>query len=178
MNPASFVASDELSLMLDFGAMVCGVPSRSVERVLALDEALLYESDGKATPADAIMPSGGIVDVAGTAFAAWDLAELLGVQGATPKAWLLAAAEYSGRSLPLALRTGSCLSIERVPTLVRMPLRVLRGRETAIIGCFAPGREGRVQSRIWGAMIALEHLLTADELELSAQRLATRDDSW
>ena len=58
---ASAALPDELCVMLDLGAVVCALPTRWVARLLLLEEA-------RCSPA-----SGGLLDVGGRHFAAWDL---------------------------------------------------------------------------------------------------------
>jgi len=148
----------ELCVLLGLGAILCAIPSRSVTRLLLLEEARLLNA--------------GVLQVDASKFAVWDLAQLLGFTYSAPRSWLLFSVQHEGASVPIALRAGQCLAVELVTSSLRLPHGVFRARNAAFAGAFDPARHRKLTAGVVGLQLDPLGLLSETELDLSVARLA------
>lgn len=150
----------ELSVILECHALVCAVPALSVERLALRDEVTL---EGPSTDLDGT----STVLASGTRFAAWDLAQLLEL-GPLDVAWILLRIPSSEGPVPIALRAGACLVVQRLPPPMPLPESLFRARARAIRGVFAASvRRAAGSGDTVGLALDPAHLFTAAELHRS-----------
>ena len=147
----------ELCVLLGLGAMLCAIPSRSLSRLLLLEEARLLNP--------------GVLEVDAVKFAVWDLAELLGFTHDKPRTWLLCAVPHGSASVPIALRAGPCLAVELVAAGQQLPRGLFRARSRAFAGAFNPARHRKLSAAVVGLQLDPLALLNPSELDVSAARL-------
>jgi hypothetical protein len=149
---------DELCVMLDLGAVVCALPTRWVSRLVLLDEARLLDG------------AGGLLDVGGHIFAAWELSDLLGVE-LVPRAWVLMNLPHRGKTVPIALSTGACLLVDVLGPTLPVPIAMFRARGAAFPAGFDVTSRRKTSQAVVGLCFDPSGLFTPDELESSARRL-------
>jgi hypothetical protein len=147
---------------------VFALPAASVERLILPEEGRLEEDDA------AVGAGLGLLRVGRVSYAAFDLGLLLGLP-AQSEAWILLRLPGPQGPLPLALRTGPCLSAGPLPraTMAGLPEALLRARPRLFAGAFpAPqrARAGRDMGAI-GLALDLGHLWTEAELLEAEGRL-------
>jgi hypothetical protein len=149
---------DELCVMLDLGAVVCALPTRWVARLVLLEEAR------------ALDPGGGLLEVGGRHFAAWDLAQLLGIE-LTARAWVLMTLPHRGKTVPIALRAGACLVVDVLGPTLPVPPGIFRARRAAFPAGFDVSRRRKTSGAVVGLCFDPRGLFTDEELEASAERM-------
>lgn len=139
---------------------ILALPASPVERLLLPEEGRLEESGIRERGAAL-----GLFRVGRVRYAAWDLGLLLGLP-AQSEAWMLLRLPGPQGPLPLALRTGACLSAGPLPSaLGLLPPLLFRARPRLFAGAFPAvqrGRAGRAASAI-GLALDLDHLWTEAE---------------
>jgi hypothetical protein len=110
----------------------------------------------------------GLVAIAGTLHASWDLGELLGL-GPLSSAWVMLDVPHKKGTLRVALRTGACLVVEALPRTVALPRGALTARNTAVRGAF--GATARHGGALFGLSLDPTRLFTSIELEDAAALL-------
>jgi hypothetical protein len=138
------------------------LPADRVERLMPVEEGRLVDVDPRSSPPASL----GVLVAGGRYHSAWDLGLLLGLPPQSA-AWVLLELSGQGVPLPLALRTGPCLSVGRLPAVGTHPLppalcSTRRGLIAAAFRAPAAGRGRRDLSPV-GLALALEPLLFDDE---------------
>jgi hypothetical protein len=131
---AAFDASAPvLRVFVHCAPWVLALPAERVERLLLADE--VYLDRGDCVDAAAAL---GIVRIGRAAYPAWDLGLLLGMPPQR-EAWMLLAVPFSSGTVPLALRTGACLSAAALPAsaLKALPPALYRDRPGLVTSAFA-----------------------------------------
>jgi hypothetical protein len=123
-----------------------------VERLLLPDQALLDEEHFLDKN-----PSLGMLRVGGSAYPAWDLGLLLGLSRQSD-AWVLLRLPSTPEPLPLALRTGPCLSAALLPETALRPLPAALSRERPglVTGAFSTARLRLVGRRVGPVGLGLD----------------------
>jgi hypothetical protein len=157
--PVAPVDGEPLAVLVQCEHIICALPATAVRRLLLLDEATVTAA-----------PAGTRVAVAeGKRHAAWDLGELLGLS-VRASAWVLL--DVAG--VPVALATGPCLAVRRLPRGVPLPGHIFRTRQGALPSAFppelAPAR-GDVALGLW---IEPAALCTAAELAAASDAVRAR----
>ena len=162
----------ELLVMLELGAILCGVPSSRVERIMSVDEAkvrpFLQAHSHQPAAAEGLLVNDG------KDFAAWDLFRLLGLGPQPAAVWVLTALG-GGQRIPVALRAGRCRAIERGSILNRSS--ALWSRGGAFGEFFVPRTNSQVRRFRCGAIVNLDELFAPEELQLS-QRWVNGGSKW
>jgi hypothetical protein len=130
---ASADSASALRVFVHCVPWVLALPAERVERLLLRDEVYLDRSEG-VNAAAAL----GVVRIGPSVYPAWDLGLLLGLPPQRD-AWVLLHVPFSPAPLPLALRTGPCLSAAVLPTtaLYTLPPALYRERPGLVTGAFA-----------------------------------------
>jgi hypothetical protein len=151
----------ELCVVVECHGFVCALGVGCVTR-LALPD-VVTGLDGK--------PDGRVVDVEGEKFAAWDLGLLFGLRP-LGSAWILLDVPWRGGAVPIALRTGQCLVVDRVRPQASLPAAAFRARGRAFLGAFdaAAFVTGKVDTGTFGVLVDPTSLL--DDAELAASKAA------
>ena len=135
------------------------VASRWVERLLMSEEVKAEEGAGAEGVAR--------VWIDGHAWAAWDLGVMLGV-GSQTVAHVLLRVPWRNGSIRLALRTGPCLAVRRLPPTWPLRPEVFASRLGAVSGAFDASALGKPAEALMGFVLEPASLWTLAELELSA----------
>ncbi len=115
----------ELSVVVGCHGFVCAFGVQWVTRLVLPDEVTPWEGH----------PDARLVNVAGEAYAAWDLGALFDL-GPLTSAWVLLGIPYEGGRLPIALRTGPCIAVKKVRAEMSLPVLAFRARGKAFLGAF------------------------------------------
>lgn len=150
-----------LHLFVACGPWVLALRADAVERLVLPEEARLLDL----APSDGPPASLGRLEAGGLAYAAFDLGLLLGL-AAQSEAWVLLSLCRPAGPLPLALRTGACLSVASLPEpRSALPEAVMRTRAGLFTSAFRPTRlrHGRGESAAAGLVLDLTRLLSDEE---------------
>jgi hypothetical protein len=130
---AAEAAAPALRVFVQCQPWVLALAAERVERLLLPEEVYLDRGDG--VDAAAAL---GVVRVGSAAYPAWDLGLLLGL-GPQREAWTLLTVPAPSGLLPLALRTGACLSALALAAdaLHFLPPALSRERPGLVTGAFA-----------------------------------------
>lgn len=160
----------ELCVWLDCHSVGCALPSRWVERLLAI-------GDGRLLPPKNKRSKIPVLQVGARRFAAWDLADMLGIPSA-PKAWVLLKIPSARGAVPIALRTGECLAVEPTGEALIMPAGLFRRRGAAFPRAFTPPQSVRARADIVVALgLEPSALWSQAELDASIEALASEERS-
>src|SRR5262245_10093457 len=96
----------ELFVVVSCHSLVCAVATRWVARLLLDDEVAPAQRD--------------VVSIDGRRCAAWDLGAMLGLPP-LGHAWVLLNVPYRGEEVPIALRTGPCLTVQPLAAFTALP---------------------------------------------------------
>lgn len=141
----------ELGVIVRAHHLLIGVPARYVDRLVLPHEVR-----------EVRVGAPGVVEAAGRSYAAWDLGVLLGLP-LLSSAWVLARAPRpSGDEVRVALRTGPCVVVERLPALTPIPAGAQTTRRGALAGGFA-AHDARGDA-IFGLVLDLSRLFHPREL--------------
>jgi hypothetical protein len=165
------LAASGLRLYVRCHDRLLAIEASSIERVLLVDEApdvsppVTFGVSFRA-PLAAL----GVLALAGTAWAAWDLGLLLGEQPAE-RAWILSRVG----PLPLALRTDRCLHVSAAAPSRRMalPAGIFRARPGLVRAAFAASslRIAGLEQAPIGLDVDVARLLTPEERVFSQEVL-------
>jgi len=148
--------ADELWVEAGCAGWLVAMSARHVERLILPEDALLAPELFPGPPG-----SLGMLSVRDRTYSAWDLGVLLGLVS-QEQAYVLV--QLAG--IPIALRTGPCIGITRLPaaSLHRLPSRLATARRGAFLGVF-PAQAGRQRGNFApiGIALDLERLLTSEE---------------
>ncbi len=112
----------------------------------------------------------GLVMAGSCTYSAWDMGELFG-QRPLQRAWLLIRQPQPGGDLPLALRTGTCLSVGTLAKGQETPIPggIFRSRSHAILSAFPSSvvRSRRGSRSPVGLRFSLQRLWTEQELRVA-----------
>jgi hypothetical protein len=161
-----------LRLFLRCHGALFALDTRTIERVVLSEDVRALARPSLRAPESAAQADLPPVRVGGTAYAAWDLARLLGLPEVGTAFVLLRGAGSRG-SLPLALRTGPCVNVSGLSAVaVRLPEDLFHARTAALRAVFPiEVREGEGGSRV-GYELALDDLWSPAELAFSEATLA------
>ena len=162
MTPAPPHAADapDTAVILRCGPQLLAVATRFVERLLLSDEVGSGERTAGAWPAR--------LWVGGRPFAAWDLGLMLGL-GPQGAAQVLLRVPWRGGFIGLALRTGACVAVKRLPKAAPLPSGIFGARPGAILGGFeAAAALGKPDEALLGYLLEPTALWTEEELQASA----------
>lgn len=135
------------------------VATRWVERLLMREEVRAEE------PA----AGGGVarIWVDDLPWAAWDLGVMLGM-GPLASAYVLLRVPWRAGTTRLALRTGPCLAVQRLPPTWPLRPEVFASRAGAVSAAFDASALGKPAEALMGYVLDPASLWTLAELELSA----------
>jgi hypothetical protein len=141
---------------------VVALPADRIERLLPADEARIRETDPGSVPGACV----GVLVAEQRAYGAFDLGLILGLPPQAA-AYVLVEAEAQGGPLPVALRTGPCLTVCALPPSERKPLprplaRARRGLLAASFRTPAMTR-GRTALSPLGIALSFDALLLEEE---------------
>jgi hypothetical protein len=162
-GPQPRAEGGELSVVVGCHGFVCAIGVQWVARLVLPDEVVAAGGGDH----------GRLVEVAGDSYAAWDLGDLFGL-APLASAWVLLAVPYEGGRLPIALRTGPCLVVQKVRPELSLPVAAFRARGRAFLGAFdaAAVVADKLDVGTFGVVIDPSRLLTATELASSAALLS------
>ena len=109
----------------------------------------------------------GKARVGGQLWPAWDLGLLLGL-GSQETALVLLRVPWRRTTVAVALRTGPCLAVQRVPQTWPLPARVFGDRPGAVSSAFEAAALGRPHEAVMGYLVEPCSLWTDAELAASA----------
>lgn len=142
--------------------------SGAVERLLLTEEARFEEAPQGAGPSRAY--------VSGLAWAAWDLGLLLGAARQSA-ALVLLRQPRTKSGAGVALRTGPCIAVKRLPATLPLPRGIFAGRPGAVTRCFeAAAALGKPDEALLGYLLDPEGLWTEAELSASEALAGPRSD--
>lgn len=154
----SRAAEAELFVVVACHAFPCALPARRVVRLLLADE----------VPA----ASDGVIRAGDGVFAAWNLGEMLHL-GPLGDAWILLNVPHGGATVPIALQTGMCLSVQPIATRFPLPPGLFRGRPGALESAFLASEVRAGQAGLVGLHLDLASAWTAQELDRSASAVSS-----
>jgi hypothetical protein len=154
-------------VFFELGTLVGALPAHAVRRLLLLDEVR--------APSELHEGEWLLVEAAGRPHAGRDLGVLLEVPGDV-SAWVLVDVLGPGGNVPLALRTGRCLMVDRLPPLFRVPEGLFRSRGRAFPAAFhVTGIASRGSASAMGLCVDPFALFGVQELGTAAGLLARAD---
>lgn len=162
----------ELSVFVKCHDATVAIATRWVERLVLAEEGRLLPPRRESPPPQ---PGVQLAEIGGRIYAAWDLGKMLELPP-QDAAWVLLRIPHAGRELPLALRTGVCLIVQPLHSVVRLPAGLYRSRRLALSGAY-PTRslKGRISSALVGLRLDPLSLWTPQELDASAAALAAAE---
>jgi hypothetical protein len=162
--PRAPVAAGDLCLLFELGALLCAIPAERVHRLLLADEAQVIVGDPRGGTGDWL-----VVSAEGRKYAARDLGELL-ESPSTGQAWVLVDVGTGRGAAPIALRTGPCLRVERLPAVVPLPRGLFRHRARAFPAVFplTGVSRGEAANETVGVVLDPLALFSAEELGAAA----------
>jgi hypothetical protein len=158
----SLKAAPELGVLVRLHHLLVAIPIGTVSQLVLSSAITVMRRSEPDCPA--------LSDVAGTAHAAWDLGELLGLPPAA-EAWVLLKLPHAGTEVRIALGTGACLAVDEIPKHVRLPSHGPTTRAAGIRGGFEPRPSFATKGIAFGLVIEPTALLSRRELELSTALL-------
>jgi hypothetical protein len=174
----------ELSVVVGCHGFVCTFPVRHVDRLLRRDEVEVVPPRVRKGRESGV-PLPQVVRAAGELYVAWNLGTMLDLPPVT-SAWVLLRVpvpplpglpEAAPAEVPIAVRTGTCLMVQRVAASVPLPPGLFRARGAGITGAFAtsvlPGK--RVEAAM-GLCLEPPRLWTPGELGSSRVALTAADE--
>lgn len=146
----SSVAGSSEAVVVQCHGVACALPIRFVSRLVLPEQ--VETSEGSS-----------LVYVAGrsTPHMAWDLGERLGMSR-VDAAWVLLELPHRGDTLSMALRTGTCLTIDSLPPPIPLPPSLFAHRAHAIAGLFHTN--AKHGGATFGIVVDVEHLWSPSEL--------------
>lgn len=154
----------DLSVLIACHDLTLAIDAHVVERL-----ALPSDVQGHAS---ALHP---IVQVEDTRYAAWNLAEMLGMSSVVD-AWALLRIPFRGAELPIALATGTCLAVQPIREAVRLPPKLFMERRGAMRSAFILPKLGtRAARSILGMRLEVLALFTEEELAKSSKALTAEN---
>jgi hypothetical protein len=115
--------------VFELGALLCAISVDRVHRLLLADEVRVIAGDQGGT-GDWL-----VVSAEGRRYAGRDLGDLL-ESPSTGHAWVLVDVGTGRGAASIALRTGECLRVERLPVVVPLPRGLFRRRARAFPAVF------------------------------------------
>jgi hypothetical protein len=174
----------ELAVVVGCHGFVCTFPVRHVDRLLRRDEVEVVPPRVR-KGREAGVPLPQVVRAAGELYVAWNLGTMLDLAPVTA-AWVLmhvpvpplpGLPDAAPGEVPIAVRTGTCLMVQRVAASVPLPAGLFRARGAGITGAFAtsvlPGKRLEVAL---GICLDPPRLWTPGELGSSRVALAAADE--
>jgi hypothetical protein len=164
----------ELALQVACHEWLVAIDTGAIERI-ALDDTFTPRADGQSgAPAGFL----GVLRSEHREYAAWDLATLVGREPERGAWVLVRIADGSADPLPIALRTGACRLVGKLPesTLSRLPQALCGVRRRPFRGAFLPtaAQTGAAKGAVAGVALDLQRLFLSEELEWSRRALTTR----
>jgi hypothetical protein len=151
-RPRAASRAADLSVVVACRDFVCAISTRHVTR-LALND----EVDG-ANSFEGVVLSGQ------ETLASFNLGVLLGMSPLTA-AWVFLSVPYEGGSIPIALRTGTCLFVRNIAVEAPLPDGLFTSRGKAVLGAFVAGDQlGLDDASPYGLALEIERLWTDKEL--------------
>jgi hypothetical protein len=170
-HAAARAESSPLQVFVACAPWVIALPTASVERLLLAEEAPLQSivPTSEAPAHLGLLASGRVV------YSAWDLGTLLDLS-AQSEAWVLLRIPRPGGPLPIALRTGACLSTGPLPasSLAILPSTLASERPGVLSAAFQVPNAGRSHPGAAPVGLALELTRLWSEAELVAAEEALR----
>ena len=148
----------ELCVVVACHAFPCALPARRVVRLLLPDE-VPDAADGVIRAVDGV-------------FAAWNLGELLQL-GPLGDAWVLLHVPHRGATVPIALQTGVCLSVQPLATRFPLPPGLFHARPAALWAAFLAHEVRAGQAGLVGLHFDPARAWTAAELDQSASAVTS-----
>jgi hypothetical protein len=164
----------QLCVLVGCHQLVCALPISSIDRLTLPETAQrLVIPSRSADPATAPgEPLPAVVQVGDDRYAAWDLGLLLGLRPLA-RSWVLLRVSHGGKQVPIALRTGPCLAVQKVHRLMKLPPGIFRARRAALTDGFAAGTtKGAAHHASVGLWLDPARLWEGHELQASAAALA------
>jgi hypothetical protein len=154
---AGAATAGELFVVVACHDLVCAVATRWIARLLLIDE---VEA-----------PGADVVLVGGRRWAAWDLGRMLGLPP-LDHAWVLLNVPHAGAELPIALRTGPCLTVQPIAAFTALPEGLFRARRGALPAAFPASEiKGRTDA-LFGLCFDPARAWTSTELENSVRSIS------
>jgi hypothetical protein len=174
----------ELAVVVGCHGLVCTFPVRHVDRLLRRDEVEVLPPPGR-RGREAGVPLPQVVQAAGELYVAWNLGTMLDLPPVTA-AWVLlqipvpplpGLPEAAPAVVPIAVRTGTCLMVQRVTASMPLPAGLFRARGAGITGAFATSAlPGKALPVPLGICLDPARLWTPGELGSSRVALAAADE--
>lgn len=159
-----------LSVLVRCHWLVCAIPADAVTR-LVLPEDVRVSGGGPGEPM--------VVVAGGKTWAGWDLGELLEL-GRQSAAWVLIELPTGPHSLPMALRTGTCLRVQELVAGLTLPPSLFRARHAAFAGGFSVAEaagEFVEDHGVLGVMLDPTRLWLQSEVEAARALLARSEEA-
>lgn len=140
----------ELFVVVACHSLVCAVATRWIARLLLIDEVDASEAD--------------VVSLGGRRYAAWDLGQMLDLPP-LGHAWVLLNVPHGDAEVPIALRTGPCLTVQPLASFTALPEGLFRARRGMLPAAF-PASEVKGQTgALFGLCVDPPRAWTSTELE-------------
>ncbi len=152
--------ASDTAVIFRCGPQLLAVATRFVERLLLGDEVGAGEGTAGTWPAR--------LRIDGRPFAAWDLGLMLGL-GPQSAAQVLLRLPFRAGAVALALRTGPCVAVKRLPKASPLPGGIFRARPGAVLGVFEAAKAlGKPDEALLGYLLEPTALWTEEELQVCA----------